>query len=206
MGGYFVCGGIMLFLMLWGISCSSVLIKKDRSLEKLLLSRGQSVCSQVTSEFLSFFLITLATFVLFASVAGIALQFFKTGIREIDNNYVFDYVLYIIKLVPVLLMMTSLQFLFYEIVSGTVGVVLLQFVYAIGTGYICGCLYPSHYFPESVQSAAALLPTGFGVTYMRQTLSSSLSSGTFIGVLSYTALFLVLSTLFRIQRNARDSV
>ena len=203
-GGYFVCGGIMIFSMLWGISCSSVLIKKDRSLDKLLLSKGQSAFSQVISEYLSFFLITLATFILFACIAGIALQFFKIGIKEIDSSYFFEYIFYVFKIAPVLLMITSLQFLFYEIVSGTVGVVLLQFIYAIGTAYICGCLYPSHYFPISIQKAASLLPTGFGVAYMRQSLSSSPSFSSVFAVFVYTVLFLGLTVLFRIQGNARE--
>ena len=206
MGGYFACGGIMIFLMLWGISCSSLLLKKDRSLEKLLISRGQSVHTQVMSEFLSFFLITFVTFVIFSLLAGIGLQFFKSGIRELDNAFFFDFIFYVVKIIPVLLMVTSLQFLFYELVSGTVGVVLLQFVYAIGTGYICGCLYPSYYFPESVQRIASLLPTGVGVTYMRQTMSSSLSLNVTLGTILYTALFMGLIIVFRNYENARDKI
>lgn len=204
MGGYFVCGGIMMFLLLWGISCSSVLLKKDRSMEKLLISKGQSVFSQVFSEYFVFFIITLVTFLLFATAAGIILQYIQIGINELDYQYVSYYLTYIIKLIPVFLMITALQFLFYEIVSGTVGVILLQFVFALGTGYICGCLYPSFYFPVSVQKIAAVLPTGVGLTYMRQSLSSNLTTKTLLFASAYFLLFFGLAVTARKLRTSGD--
>lgn len=203
-GGYFVCGGIMMFLLLWGISCSSILIKKDRSLDKLLFSKGQSLFSQTLSEYIVFFLITLVTFIIFATILGTVLQFYQCGIKEIDYKYLTDYIMYIIGIIPVLLMITSLQFLFYELVSGSVSVILIQFIFAIGTGYICGCLYPSHYFPVSIQNFAHYLPTGFGVTYMRQLLSDSLSFESFLGTSLYFIAFFLLSIAIRKHRNAGD--
>lgn len=203
-GGYFVCGGVMIFLLLWGISCNSVLSKKDRSLEKLLSSKGQSVFTQTLSEYSVFFLITLFTVMLITVIAGIATQYVNTGIEELDYKYVSDYVMYVVKIIPVLLMITSLQFLFHELINGTVSVVLTQFVFAIGTGYVCGCLYPSYFFPETVQKAAAFLPTGVGVSYMRQTMSHTLTSFSFFGVIIYFVLFFGTAVFARRLRNAGD--
>ena len=203
-GGYFVCGGIMIFLLLWGISCSSILIKKDRSMDKLLVSKGQSIFSQTLSEYTVFFLITLITFIIFATIFGIVLQFYQCGIKEIDYKYVSDYIMYIIGIIPVLLMITSLQFLFYELISSKVSVMLIQFIFALGTGYICGCLYPSHYFPVSIQTFAHYLPTGYGVTYMRQLLSDSLSLESFAGTIVYFVAFFLLSISIRKYRNEGD--
>lgn len=200
MGAYFVCGGIMIFLMLWGITCNSFLFKKDRSMEKLLVSKGSSVFFQVVCEYLSFVFITVLVFMLFAFTAGLALQNIKLGITEIDSVYTWDYIFYIIKILPVILMITSLHFLFYECISGYVGVILIQFIYALGTGYICGCLYPSHYFPESIQEISSFLPTGLGVTYMRQSISGTLSLKSIVGVVLFTAAFLALSVGVRAYR------
>lgn len=200
-GGYFVCGGIMIFLLLWGISCSSILLKKDRALETLLISKGQSVTSQIFGEYFTFFILTFVTFLIFSALAGTVLQYTQIGINELDYRYISDFLKYTIAISPVLLMITSLQFLFYEMISGTVGVILSQFVFAIGTGYICGCLYPSHYFPVSIQKFAAVLPTGIGVKYMRQTLSESLSGMTFVGVMLYFVLFIGIAIAVRKHRN-----
>ncbi len=200
MGAYFVCGGIMMILLLWGITCNSYLYKKDRSMEKLLVSKGSSVFSQVICEYLSFIFITVLVFMLFAFTAGLALQNIKLGIAEIDSVYPSDFIFYIIKILPVILMITSVHFLFYECISGYVGVILIQFIFALGTGYICGCLYPSHYFPESIQKISSFLPTGLGVTYMRQSISGTLSLKSIIGVISFTAVFLALSIVFRAYR------
>ncbi len=200
MGTYFVCGGIMMFLLLWGITCNSFLFKKDRSMEKLLVSKGNSVFSQVICEYLSFIFITVLIFTLFAFTAGLALQNIKLGITEIDSVYPSDFVFYIVKILPVILMITSVHFFFYECISGYVGVILTQFVFALGTGYICGCLYPSHYFPESIQKISSFLPTGLGVTYMRQSISGSLSLKSIMGVILFTTVFLGLSVVIRAYR------
>ena len=94
-------------------------------------------------------------------------------------------------------MMTSLQFLFYEFISSTVGVILAQFLFAVGTGYICGCLYPSHYFPVTIQKFAAFLPTGVGVSYMRQTIYSSPSVKALLGAAIYFIVFFMLTIAVR---------
>ncbi len=200
MGAYFVCGGVMMFLLLWGITCNSYLYKKDRSMEKLLVSKGSSVFSQVICEYLSFIFITVMVFMLFAFTTGLALQNIKIGITEIDSVYPSDFISYIIKILPVILMITSVHFLLYECISGYVGVILIQFIFAIGTGYICGCLYPSYYFPESIQKVSSFLPTGLGVTYMRQSISGTLSLKSIIGVILFTVVFLALSVVFRAYR------
>lgn len=200
MGAYFVCGGLMLFLLLWGITCNSYLFKKDRSMEKLLVSKGQSPLFQVLAEYGAYLLITAITFTVLAGIAGFALQNVKLGIVELDSIYTADYVFYIFKILPVIIMITALQFMLYELISGYVGVVLLQFIYALGTGYICGCLYPSHYFPETVQKLSQFIPTGVGVSYMRQTMSGNLSKGSLLGVIFFALLFLCLSVMFRAYR------
>ena len=200
MGAYFVCGGIMIFLLLWGITCNSCLYKKDRSNEKLLVSKGHSVFFQVLCEYLIFLLITVVMFTVIFAVAGFAIQNVKWGIKEIDSVYPYDFILYVIKILPVIIMITSLQFMLYEMISGYVGVLLVQFVYAIGSAYICGCLYPSSYFPEHIRNIASFLPTGFGITYMRQSMSGSLALNSVLGVSVFSVLFILSSAVSRSYR------
>ena len=201
LGAYFVCGGIMIFLLLWGISCNSLLLKKDRSLEMLLISKGQSAFQQVITEYFAFFFVSVITILLFTLTGSIVFSSVGTGIPEIDGSYFYHYVLYFIGLIPIILMVTSLQFLFYELISGTVGVILLQFVFAIGSGYICGCLYPSYYFPVPIQKAASLLPTGVGLSYIRGLMGGSSVRSSLLAVMAYTLVFLALSCAVRKHRN-----
>lgn len=202
MGGYYICGGIMFFLLLWGISCNTLLIKKDVSLETLLCSKGQSTVSQISCELTSYLTVTFVTFLLFATIAGLVLQNFSVGIGELDRAFFSDYLLYIVGILPVLLMVCAMQVFFYELFSGSISAILFQFVFAVGTGYIAGCFYPSYFFPVSVQKFAACLPTGVGFTYLRQCMSSTLSLSTVAFVLLYALFFFALAVLARKYRTA----
>lgn len=201
-GAYFICGGIVIFMLLWGISCNSYLFKRDRSIEKLLISKGISITRQTLAEYLSYLAITLVTFMTIFLLGGYALQYFRTGIRELEVLYTFDYFTLFIKLIPVIIMFTALQFMLYESVSSYVGIILVQFVFALGSGYICGCLYPSYYFPEAVQKFASFLPTGVGVSYARTTLSGNTDIKTLFATIGFSVCFLFLSIAIRKHRNA----
>jgi len=197
MGGYYVCGAITVFLLLWGISCSSMLIKKDRAMEKLMVSKGRSVFSQIISEFFVYFIVSFITVAIFVLFAGIVLQFVESGIKEVDGQYIGFFVGLLIKMIPVIFMINSLQFLFYEAMESTVSVILAQFVFALGTGYICGCFYPSHFFPVSLQKFAEKLPTGIGFEYIRRCLSDDANATLFFSVIIYTVLFLGVALTVR---------
>ena len=88
-----------------------------------------------------------------------------------------------------MLLIFSISFLLWELVPDTVNGVLLQFITAVGIGYVSGCFYPSRLFPEAVQSFASVLPTGVALSGMRDALTGSLS---LVGVL----LTLTLATVF----------
>ncbi len=200
LGGYLVCGILMLFLLLFGIVCNSLLSKKDRSFDILLNSKGQSVTSQVVSEIISYFLVIFVTFMIFAVLSGTILQYVTLDIPELDNAMLFDYVGYIFKIIPVLLMISAMHVLFYDFVSGEVGTILFQFVFALGTGYISGCFYPGYFFSLSVQKIAECLPTGAGLSYLKQSMSHRLSKESFIFVAVYAVLFVVAAVLMRKYR------
>lgn len=203
LGGYYICGGIMFFLLLWGISCHSLLVKKDTSLEKLLYSKGTGVTTQIGCELSAYCIVTFITFFIFAAIAGIGLHNFPVGIAELDYAFFSDYLFYVVGMIPVFFMVCTMQMFFYELFSGSISAILFQFVFAVGTGYIAGCFYPSYFFPVSVQTFAAYLPTGVGFAYLRQCMSSTLSLDTVIFVLLYGVLFFLLAVLTRKYKMAR---
>ncbi len=205
LGGYLVCGMLMLFLLLWGITCNPLLSKKDRSFDTLLCSKGQSVFSQVICEIAVNFLVMLTTFLIFAVIIGSVFQFAVVGIPELDKATLSDYLGYIFKIIPVLFMVSSLHVLFYDLISGEIGVILFQFIFALGTGYISGCLYPGYFFPLALQKTAEILPTGAGVSYLRQSMWGDVSHKVLLLVFVYAAVFIILAVLMRRYRMAGNA-
>lgn len=206
MGGYYICGIIMFFLLLWGISCNKILIKKNYGVSQALFLRGMKISYQVLCEYLSFFAVTLTTFILLSAAFGVVVSYSDFGILELMGTGFSDCIGYIFKIIPVIIMITFMQMMLYEVVSGTVNGVLLQFMVAVVFSYISGCFYPNFFFPESVRSFAAVLPSGVGFSYLRKCLAGISCGGEFFVICLYTVVFAVITVMVRKYRMAGDKI
>ena len=125
-------------------------------------------------EYISYLTITIITLFGIAFILGTVANINDFGIYELKGMTPLGAVGYIIKILPAVLMITLMQMMFYELVSGTVGAILIQFILAVGLGYISGCFYPNYFFPETMQNIASNLPTGVAFSYMRKVMSETL--------------------------------
>ncbi len=201
---YYICGLLLFFMLIWGISVSRLLGSRKMSLSRSLNARGMHPAHQMLCEYAAYLLITLLTLQIFALLTGSVLGFNDFGIRELTGMNITTCMGFMMKILPVIMMITMMQMALYELVPNTVGAVLLQFIIAIGLGYISGCFYPNTFFPEAVQNFAAWLPTGVGFAYMRQVISETLALQSVGMTLIYLALFALLALGLRIRRIAGD--
>ena len=205
-GGYYACAVIVFFLLMWGISSHGILHKKDRSIEKLLYSNGvRSVC-QVICEYVGYFLLTVFTLAVIMALGGaiVSLSGTETGIEELSGTGIADFLIFTVKVLPAVLLMTALHTFIYEMLPGRVPVIITEFLLAVGGGYISGCFYPDYFFPASLQKVASVLPVGVSFRLVRETLAYELSRSALLGTLAYTLLFLALTAAVRQYRMAGE--
>lgn len=204
MGGYYICGMTVFFLLLWGISAGRFFTGRNRALGRHLSSRGFGAGGQVLCEYPAFCLMSFVTVLLLSMVAGFVVARQDFGISELAGAGFFTPVGFAFISVPVICMLSAMQLFLYEITENTVSALLLQFLCAVGMGYICGCFYPITFFPPLLQKIGGALPVGVGFSYLRQMLSGMSEPGVWLGILGYTALFLLLAVLVRKRRMAGD--
>lgn len=145
--GYLFCGLTVLLLMLGCLPFAPLLVRKDISLARMLAARGRPVNAQVLCDFGVYL-----TGMLIQTTAVFAIL---TGIGGTDG-----FTCRLEAVAPVLLMVSTLSFLLYEITSDLISGVLLQFFTVLCLCFVSGCLYPAYFFPETVQELASLLPAG----------------------------------------------
>lgn len=204
MGGYYICGVMMFFMLIWGISCNKILLKKNYAMPRALKARGIKTTSQVLCEYAGFFVFTFITFLLFAIVFGIVAGNNDFGIRELGGADFMSCIIFIFKAIPVIAMITAMQMLIYELVLGTVNAILLQFLIAVALAYVSGCFYPNNFFPESIQNIADILPSGVGFSYLRKSMTGLSVGAEFIKSGLYTVVFMALAVIIRQYRMAGD--
>lgn len=202
--GYYICGMLIFFLLLWGISCTKLLSGRNMSLVRLLDASGIGVGEQVRAEYAVYLIMTVVTLLLLALGFGTVVAHNSFGIEMLSSTTPASAAAYILMLIPAIIMITAMHKAFYECVSGVVSGILIQFLIAIGMGYISGCFYPNTFFPETVQRIAELLPVGAAFSYARKIMSGTLSIKDFALPIAYTILFAYISVFARKRRMAGD--
>lgn len=202
--GYYVCGVLMFFMLIWGVSCNKLLIRTNYALPRSLCARGIKSAEQVFCEYAGYLCITLITAFGGGFLLGIAMVFSDFGIIEFQNKNLFDCLIFVIKLVPVIVMITVMQIMMYELVPGTVNSVVLQLFVAVAFAYVSGCFYPNYFFPSAVEKFGAVLPSGVGMTYIRKCMRGDLTFGNLGAVIMYIVVFMSIAVFTRKQSLAGD--
>lgn len=187
--GYYICGFVLLFIMLWGISCNGFFVTKNHDHSRILYISGILPRSQILCEYLAYLIITLITLFSFSAIFGAFAQNIALNVPELIGVRVIDCLGFIIKILPVIVMLTLMQMTIYEISKGIVTGLLIQFILTIVLGYVSGCFYPAYFFPVIVQKISSFLPVGAGFSFIRKTMAGIPSFIDFVLVFGYIAIF-----------------
>ncbi|MBQ9747996.1 MAG: ABC transporter permease [Clostridia bacterium] len=196
---YMLCGFSVLMILLGGLPCCSLLIRRDLSLPRLMNARGRGGFYQVVGEYAPYFLMMLTVFSLLFMLAFSLLAAEMPALAP-SGGWHLDLIL---RLLPTVLALTAMQFLLYELSTGLVGGVLAQLLTAVAMGYVSGCMYPIGFFPDTIRALSAVLPSGLARVCLSTLYSGEDVTWTAIALVGYAVLFLLLSVGVRRYRIAR---
>ena len=194
--GYFLSGILTLFILLQGIVASGIFIRKDNSLCRVIRANGGGAFKQVTSEYLAYFILIALIVILIVTSVFLVISPGEI-IPDIKWATFSDLPLLLLKLLPAVAVITSLQFLLFEISTALVSGVLLQFLVAISLGYISGCFYPIYFFPDIAQKISTFLPSGIARTHISNCISNNFNAESLLGCAIYIAIFMTITLLIR---------
>ncbi len=195
--GYYFCSIFLVLFLLSGINNSPLFVRRSRELPKMLASRGVGAVRQVIGEYFAYLCLILLCFSGVFIVLGVCLS---AGILDISEWRGFGaepLFGFIIGLLPVIAMLAAMQFMLYELVTGFVGSILLQFICGVGMGYLSGFFYPAYFFPETLRTVGELIPTGVSLCYADGCMMGDVSATAVLGVFLYLFAFLALSVAAR---------
>ncbi len=192
---YLVSGITVLLLALVGLPYATVYVHKDRSLSKLLLSRGYSGQGQLLCEYASHLItLLLLVAVLFVAV-GVGVHYMPQSLSAAVSPRLL--IAFAMRLIPILMMLAAFNMLVFSATDNIVSGVLLHFFICLALCYVTGCLYPPFAFPKVVQQLSPFLPMGVARDWLAGAFDKSLSSVQLAGVLLYAALFFAAALAVR---------
>lgn len=189
--GYYFCAFATFFAFLWGIGCFACLHRPDRSLNRLLFSKGLGCARQILCELAAHYLPSLVFFALAALSASFFLPLSLAGLLAVLTVFV--------------LCFCTLHLLFYELFSDTLGAVLSQFVFALFGSFVSGCFYPSWFFPETAEALSSFFPAGAGMKLLQSGYAGAPEPSYLFICLCWSAVFFACAVLARRARLRGDS-
>lgn len=196
---YFICGITVLLIFMMGLPYAVIYVKGDYSLNRLLLSRGHSCLLQLLCEYishlLSMFALVISMFA-FLIIAGNA----SGGLSSIIGNG--SLVTFLLRLLPVIIMITSFNILAFELADNIVSGILIHFFTCLCMCYISGCMYPIYTFPVILQRVSAFLPAGMSISWLSGNFTKTFNLLSLIGILVYSLLFFALALFIRNRKTA----
>lgn len=138
--GYIASGLSTILLFLLALPFASVLILEDDSLIKQLYRKGVGVISQSICEFTAFWF-------------GILIIVLLPCIILADNCFSA-----LAAMIPSSFCVCAVCYLLYSLCRNYLGGVMLQLLVALFMCFMCGCMYPVHFFPVKLQRIAAYFP------------------------------------------------
>lgn len=194
---YYIFALIMVLILLWGITGCLYLVRTDMALPRLLCSRSYGSFLQIIAEYIPFTVMTALNL----TIIVLALSLFPSEEIYHTLSYAIESpaaaLMTSLKLVPLAMLICSMQFFLYELCSNIISALLTQLLSMLALSYISGFFYPLSALPMPVQKFSALLPTGIGFDYAVRVFSYDLSFANLAALILYTALFLILSTAVR---------
>ncbi|MDD7403734.1 MAG: ABC transporter permease [bacterium] len=201
---YFV-SAIILFLLLWGLTCSKMLTSQTKSFQNQLRLRGVSFSKQLFARGIAFFAVNLIFFLCLVLVAGIVMQKDTFTIKNTllaNSSGLWQFAL---LLLPVLLLTTSFIQLVYEITEDAMGGVLFLFFSVMIMALCSGCFYPFSYLPEIIQKIGKCMPVYQLCQYSLSALYRSFDTSALLLILSYTVCCYAVMLLLRHIRRTHTS-
>lgn len=191
--GYYFCVFFMLIFLLCGIICVQYATKSDLSLSRLLYSKGYGVVMQTVADFIPMFAMIALTGIVCISVIGA----FMGGEFISHVSSVNDVLLFAIRALPAIGLVTVMQFLVYELVSNVISGVLLQVLVTVSTAYVSGFFFPIYTLPSAVRNLAEFLPTKIAFDHVSNSLRGDFEISTVLLCVIYSVLLFALACTAR---------
>lgn len=192
--GYLLCGFSVLLLLLMALPFAPLFVRRQCALEQVLSAKRCGAFAQTICEFAGFLLSECIVLMIALGAIG-AFSGAWEQLMDIQSLW---------RIFTVVLWVCALSVLLYEISTDIVSGVLLHFFASLSLCFVCGCLYPVHFFPETVQRIARWLPA----SHARACLASCVTgvdAATELWVLwSCSVAALIIAVLVRRHRIVRE--
>ena len=195
---YYICGALVLFIMLFGINCfNSRLTLSSYSSKRLSLSNTPIVL-QGLSSYLSTALGQLTAISIVAVPAVFIIKMFNLSLNG-------PAVVGLILTIPVFILISS-AFVYFigSLTEHVTGQIMITFFTTLGMCFISGCFIPTIMLPDILQVISKFLPTHYMINFSSSFLSGSFDVLSLFICFGYTILLLSAGLMVTLLKRRKE--
>ena len=170
-----LCGLYTLFVFLMTLPFAAVFVRDRWDVEWVLKSQGIGAFKQAICQIVPYLLVLTVLCVPPFYLLGGSIRYLISGV----------------------LCTAAFSYLIYSITTDIISGVMLQLTLSLGLCFVCGCMYPVHFFPASIQRLSAWLPAGLVRTCMTGAFASQTAGNSGWILLGYSMGMFLLTVLIR---------
>lgn len=184
----YLLSGIVLFLLLWGITFGTLLTSESNAFRNQLSLSGITLSKQLFAKCIVFFGVNLLLYLGLFGILSLAKAYAPTNTFLPFDSYA-DLWLFALQFSPILLFSCSLIHCIFSWTKDALGGSIFLFGFTILSGLISGCFYPFSYLPDTLQIIAGKLPLYHGLHYGLEMTKGRFSTISFAFILGYSICF-----------------
>lgn len=181
---YFICSGIVLFLMLFSINIANVYSYFTPHFTYKLICENVSITKQMLIKY-----------------ATILVQYLTFFIVLIPISFVFIEPAFVLKLlVPILvsiLCISSLTLLIYELFTNKNTCIMFLFISSVILAFISGCIIPTLMLPVYIKTTAKAFPIRYILETLTTTFENTMNINNIFILLIFTLLYFSLAVILK---------
>jgi hypothetical protein len=199
----YACSAVVILVLLWGVSCGSVLKSDSPVLVKKLSANLISVEKQQIFKLIALICLIGSMFLLLGMALLLTFPFAKELYEIVDIKTIWQLVLMLLAFIPAVILSAAIVIFSFTAASNQIGGIILLFIETIIMSYMSGCLMPSVYLPDTVETAGKVLPAYFMQKQATNALSGFVDLKNTIIILVYAVVFTVISCIIMEIRSRR---
>lgn len=200
----YLLSGIVLFLLLWGITFGTLLTSENNTFRNQLSLIGITLPKQLFAKYIVFFSVNLLLYLELFGILSLVMAYTPTKAFLPFDSYA-DLWLFALQFSPVLLFSCGLIYCIFSWTKDALGGSIFLFGFTILSGLISGCFYPFSHLPDTLQSIAKKLPLYHGLHYGLEMTKGRFSTISFAFILGYSICFLGLTFLAEYLRREHSA-
>jgi len=198
---YYICGGLILFVMFFSIMLAGFMGRSSRDISARLKMAGTGYYEQVTAAFAAPVCICMLLILIAAAGTAGAKLLWPESLEMLSYGQIWGTA---VLMLPVSITVCAFALMICRFTEHVMAQVMLIFLASVLQGFVTGCFIPKLLLPEVLEDISGFLPAHYMIELLSGVFTGKISFANIFVLLVFTLLFMEITAL--LEKNANEKL